>query len=158
MVKNTEWSPSQVQEVTKRLNQVESENAELKKYLAILENRLAQLEGGKKSNESKPTITFDEFVSRLNHVEQENIKLKAMLQALEARIVALEGGKPAAVPAAVPTKAAPAPKPVPAAKQTPAKAAAPAPAKAATAQTKPAKNDDDFDFDDFYFNKKLHKY
>lgn len=136
---NADWSSVQVEEVVKRLNQVETENAELKKYLGILENRLAQLEDGKKSTDTKPTITFNEFVTRLSHVEQENAKLRAMLQALEARITVLEGGKPAAVPAAVPAKTTQPPKPAPAAKQ-PTKAA---PAKPAPA--KPAKNDDDFD-------------
>jgi len=121
----TDWSTAKVEDIVKRLNQVESENADLKKYLGLLENRLNDLESGKKP-EQKNGMTFNEFINRLGQVEQENVKLRGMLQALEARIAVLEGGK------------APAAKPV-------AKAAAPAKVTAPAAKPAAAKKDDDFD-------------
>jgi hypothetical protein len=62
---NTEWSSSNVEEVLKRLTQVEAENIELKKFLGILETRLAQLEGASTKQTEQPGITFNEFINRL---------------------------------------------------------------------------------------------
>lgn len=153
---NTEWSSSNVEEVLKRLNQVEAENIELKKFLGILETRLAQLEGASTKQTEQPGITFNEFINRLKIVEQENAKLREMLKVLEARIASLEDA--ADIRAPVSTTPTVKPKPAPTtsakvdkqAKQVKPIQTKPAPVSVASKDEKTKKkNDEDDDFDLF---------
>jgi translation elongation factor EF-1beta len=149
---NTEWSSSNVEEVLKRLTQVEAENIELKKFLGILETRLAQLEGASTKQTEQPGITFNEFINRLKIVEQENAKLREMLKALEARIASLEDAADikVSVSTATTVKSKPAPTSTKVDKQ--AKQAKPTQTKPAQVlvaskdeKTKKKNDDDDFD-------------
>lgn len=147
-----DWSTAKVEDIVNRLAKVESENAELKKYLGLLEDRLNKLETSKKTEADKPSMSFNEFLSRLTRVEEENARLRSMLEALEARISALEG-KPAAEQPHVKKEAEPA-KPQQPAKQEAAKPASHKKEKKAKESPKPVaaapapaakKADDDFD-------------